>query len=652
MKRIQIESKINNLLHERLFSAVRKMVVQNQKERYINTKEFHESKERGEELNKQYKKWYDSISGFYFSYHSIYALSPLVERELKIREFISEEIYRVKADYIYNDVEFSAYYPTHYNSKMIKEMEDCIQDIKNTPVHIVDKYIQKKDTERSPHPPLTTAKLKYSAFYLFNFEPNYTTKILNYLYNGGLITDPETNGWNIEDSVVEDIITVLHQIYPPNKILQYKRSYSDKSFDRTEKECIRPLNISSNYFPKNLSKNKEFNSIFFENEDDANNAKRLYEFIFYITLSTQMSNSIYDTSTIEIIAKNKVLKEQANIVIDGEENWELLTGNILKKLAQHDESNRRQIVVLPDIPQETELKPIDVYAYSYNSKRPPRYGIGRFVTEILEKYNIGTNKHHDKIIEELISSKAIYQIKNMIHPQEASVIFIQWIKEYLPSFVDLEFLYELEEKIDLVACDEISVDTVLNDINRLIDAAFQASGFSEDNTLPSESKIKLLKSLSTKHGFAIDESTLRSNAKIDIILAKYPTAEPIRVGSCPSCNASVFQKEFLEASGKTVFYFSCEKFSKSGNGCNFSIWDSYIYKFFSNKSMELFTVDERRDVLKKVLSKKKGYLFNGFIAKNKKPYDAKVFMEEYIDRDSNLKKWQMSLKFENKVKKQ
>ncbi|MDQ7060649.1 MAG: hypothetical protein Q9M43_05755 [Sulfurimonas sp.] len=50
--------------------------------------------------NANTKDAYGSISNFFLSYKSILALVPLVEREMKIREFQSEEIVRVKCDYI------------------------------------------------------------------------------------------------------------------------------------------------------------------------------------------------------------------------------------------------------------------------------------------------------------------------------------------------------------------------------------------------------------------------------------------------------------------------------------------------------------------------------------------------------------------------
>ncbi|MFA6195239.1 MAG: DNA topoisomerase [Sulfurimonas sp.] len=648
IEKFEIENKINNLLSEKLFAGIRKIIVKQQKEKFIKTTEYLKSSdiEKRELLNSNYKQWFESLSTFFLSYKTIYALHPIVLREIKIREFASEEVIRVKADYIYDEIEFSAYYPTHYNQSMTKEIEDCISDLKNQKYsHIVDNFISKTDTERTPHEPLTTAELKYSAFYLFGFKPERVTELSKKLFHAKLITNPETNGWLINDAIAEDIITVLNQKYPEEKILQHKRNFTDKIVDRYSQECIRPTMISSKYFPKNIRESFEFKSIKIEVEYEDVDLIKLYEFIFYITLSTQMKNSVYDTSSIEIVVGNKKLKEQANVLIEGEDNWEELTGQIIKRITHNADTNKKQTIVLPEIAPDVILKPLDIYAYSYQSKRPPRYGIGRFVTQVLEKYSIGINKEHDEIIKELIESKAVRLIKTMLHPQENAVMLINWMILHMPLLLDLEYLSELNEKIEMASNNEITISSILDEIDRIINAAFESSGFVFDDEPPSLAKINLLKSVAMKNNLTIDKSVYESSIKIDMILAKYPAAEPIKIGSCPECNSLVYQKEFIKSdTGEIQYYFSCEKYNKH-TGCSFSMWDSYVKKFFSDKALELFTVEERASTLKKILSKKKGYLFNGFIAKNQKPYDARVFTETYEDRDTKQKKWVFALDF-------
>lgn len=651
MTKKQIEKEIDNLIKEKLFGAIKNIIVNKRKETFLKTAEYKTSKNQTELLGQQYKKWFESTNKFYLSLKTIYALHPLVERELKIIDFLSEEIIRVKADYTYNGYDFSAYVPTHYNKDMQKEIQDCISDLKSQNIsHIVDNYIERKDTESSPHEPLTTAQLKYSAYYLFKFEPSHVSMLANKLFNAGLITNPETNGWHIDSEVIENIITILNQKYGEEKVMQHKRKFTDPKIDRESQEAIRPTKIASAFFPKNISNTLEFSNIVFENTRDKNDALKLYEFIFYITLATQMKNSIYDTSKIEIVAGKRKLTEQAYVIIDGQDNWELLVGELVKRISSNESGFEKQIVVLPEIAPNEILKPIDVYAYAYNSKRPPRYGTGRFITQILEKYNIGTNKEQDEIIEELTNSKAVIIIKSMLHPQENSIKLIKWLEEYLPSFLDLEFLEELREKIELIENNELTLQSVLDELSQAIEFALNKSGYIKHDDTPSAHKINLLKAIAIKNNLRLNEDIFKSSTKIDMLLAQYPEIEYKKIGNCPNCNSVVFQKEYINTTtGEINNYFACEKFKRNG-GCNFSLWDSYIYNFFSTKGVELYTVDERAETLTKILSKKKGYFFGGFIAKNKKPYDAKVFMSLNPNKDG-IKQWGFSLHFTNNDKK-
>ena len=652
MQRNDVVKAVNDVLAEKFFFGMKKYIVQKEKERFLKTAEYQMSNNKKHLLDKHYKLWYESVSSFYLSFNAIFALSPLVARELKIREFVSEEVIRVKADYFYNGVEFSAYYPTHYNVSMQKEIDDCISELKNPQLqHIVSAYVRKEDTERSPHEPLTTAELKFGAFYLYGMEPERVSYLSDMLFKAGLITNPETNGWHIEDDFVDEMIAVLIQKYGYEKVLEYKRHFSDKKIDRESSECIRPTKISPEYFPKQLQNNKQFEAIEFEDVKDAEDALRLYGFIFYITLSTQMKNSVYDTSSIEITVGDKSLKEQANLLIKGEENWELLTGALINQISHSESSYKKPTIVLPEIMPETRLEPLDIYAYGYQSKRPPRYGVGRFVTQILEKYGLGSNREQDEIIRELVDSKSVRIVKTMIHPQENAVILISWMSEYLPSLLDFEYLTELNEKIDLVVSGDITLESLTREIERLVEEAFIAANFEYNDEAPSSAKIAHAKRVALKHGVEVPDDALKSSSKVDIFLAQFPTEKPKKIGSCPKCNSVVYQREFTKKeTGEVLYFFSCEEFDKDGDGCTFTIWDNYIHKFFSDKAIELHTVDERANALTKILSKKRGYLFNGFIGKNQKPYDAKVFTSSYKDRKTAKEKWCFDLEFANKRK--
>lgn len=652
MKEKDVLKQIDNILNLRIYPAIKKMSFNTAKERLKKTSDFKNmsSKEQHERLANYYSEYYKSRETFYLSLYSLYALYPLYQRELKIEEFEAGEIYRIKADYSVNGVEFSANYPAAFSANLQQEMNDCIVELKNKKNnHIVDNFTPIKDAPKPPPHPLTNGELKFSGFYLLGFEMQYTVDLAKMLFNANLITDISSQGWFIDDLYAEEMISILNQKFGEERVLQYKRRFHDEKIDRTQ-QAIVPINLSKKYFPLYVKDTKEFQSIDFPNKNIAEDALRLYEFIFYITLSTQMKDSIYDRSKLKIRVGNKTLLQESNVIIEGEENWEEIAGKLIRRLKENSQNGNDEItVLLPELKVGDILNPIDIYSYKFKQKRPPRYGIGRFFIQILEKNDIAKNELQEELLEDMIKSKAIRVVEKIIYPQESLMVLMEWLEKYIPSFVELEFFYELREKIASVCNGDFTLESLLNEINDLVDVGLRASGYQLEDDIPSEQKIKLVKTIALKNGVSINEDILSSNAKCDLFLSKFPEAEEIKVGKCPSCNGTVFQKEWTNEQGTTFVYFACENFnSKAGNRCNFSLWDTHIYKFFSVRAMEFHVVEHRRDALQKVLSKKTGYLFNEFKTKDGKTYPGIVFPEVYYNEKKSKQEWKLSIKFPRK----
>ena len=641
---------INKLLQERLFSAIKKVAISEKKNKFVKSTDYIKATtdEKKQLLNDMYANWNKAIGSFYLTLHDIQSLQVLVEREKEIIEFDPEEVTIIRADYRVREVDFSVSYPVRFTNDMQKEIEDCLEDIKSLKYqHVVDNYKEVKDAERTPHEPLTNAKLKYSAFYLFRYSPTYTTKIATLLHEAGLITNINTSGWEIPYDDVEDIISLLNKKYEERQVLQYKRKQQDDKKIERDGLCIMPKHFDHKYFPKDLIDTDEFRRIKFKDGRESIDAQKLYEFIYYITLSTQMKNSIYDISEVNIVVGQKMLKQKANSVIPGQENWELLTGMMLDKLKDNDNSeNHSPTIVIPDLYQEQILVPNNVYKYKYTSKRPRRYGVGRFITQILEKNGIGDNSIHDEIIDNLVKTKAVIEVRNMLIPQDIAIFAMDWIKEHAPLLIDFEYFKDLNEKIRMVEYGELTKASVIEEIDSLVSAAFTSSVYLEDTAPPSDAKLKLIKAIIAKNNIIPEEGIFQSNVKCDLLIAKYPTMAPIVVAKCPECNANILQKEYINPeSGDSASYFTCEKFKKS-QGCSFSIWDSYINKFFSKKGLELYTVDERREILIKILSRKKGYLISGLLSKAEVRYDARIYASK-VEEEGKPTKWYFKLNFAN-----
>lgn len=642
-----INEELTNFIHSKFFRVIREVIIAQEKKKFQKSTTYMKlsSSEKQDAFNIYYKKWFKSISNFFLSYPSIIALSFLVKREEEIREFESEKNIVVKADYKKDDIDFSAYLPTTYTIDMQQEVEDAINELRSPKYHHrVLNYVEKKDFEKSPPPPLTLAKTKYSAFYLFGFAPDYTTKILRILYNAGLITNYETDGWNISDEAVDDIIVYLSALYDNDKILQYKRTYTDKFADRSY-ECIRPTIFTKEYSPTLIQNSNEFRSIDFS-ICPAKDIFFIYEMIFNFTIATQLKNSIYDMSALEIIVGERILYAKSDCILDNEENWEMLIGKYVKRIESNSIGMERKVSMLPSFTYDEELIPMNIYAYDYNSRRPFRYGIGRFLMQILEKFNIAKNEDQDKIVNELISSGAVEVIGNMLHPQENSMIMIAWLKQYAEILLNMEFYREWQENMKNASDGIIDYQTIIMQFDNIFEAAFNLAGVVYTEKTPSEAKKKLLQKIASKYNLKIDSTVYEDSVQIDKIIAQYPMAEPIKVGNCPKCNHNVYQYEYIK-NDDTKYYFVCENGGKHGK-CSFLIWDFMIEKFFGSRGIPLLSIEDRRETLKKVMSKKRGYLFTDLISKNQKKYDAKIYLEEVEDRDTKKPRWIFSMTFVNK----
>ncbi len=644
MQQQTIVDNINNILYERMFPAIKKMYIQSKLDQYVKSAEFKIASEekRNSLLALKRQTIYKNIESFYITYHSISGMFPVVQTEKRIIDFEKRKKFRIRADYFVDGISFSAFYPTVFEEDMVQETEDILAVLKDGTPHEVQNFKVKKDTERYPPEPLTNATIKNDAFYLYQFSPEYTTKLLTIMYENGFITDPNTNGWNIDDAIIEDIIAVLYTQYDEHLILTHKRKYTDQRVDRSD-EAIRPIYFTDEYYPQNIKNLQEYKDITFDTPDEALDFLKLYRYIFVITLSTQMKNSIYDTSVVDIIVKDIKLRQTANVVIPGQENWEKLAGAMINKIKYNANDHSIRLSILPQLKSEQKLHCLNAERQSFETQRPPRYGVGRYLVQILEKYNIGHNEDHDKIIANLIDSKAITLAGNMIIPTDVAIYAIDWIEAFIPRLLEDTFLPELEEQIEEATTDRLKVNGLYGQFNRLIDDGFEIAGYKEDLSAPSEKKINFVKTIAKKNGLFLDESVFQSNNKLDLIIAKYGVIEEIKIGNCPACNAQVFQKEFTNEENITTYSFKCEKNIKGGT-CNFAISDYAIEKYFAAKAMNLYKVKDRAETLTKILSKKKGYLFTGLKDKNDKDFSAVISMTQYIDKDKK-QKWGFDLEF-------
>jgi len=576
------------------------------------------------------------------------ALHLLCLRERDIEQFVAEKQFKIAVDYVKDGVQFRVMFGTVFSEETKTEMNQVFAYLGNKANHhIVQKYKQ-STKEVAPFPPLITSRLQRGAFYLFNFDPNKTMKLAQKLFEAGLITYIRTDSYNISDDVVYEIIEYLNEHFPEEDVLQHKRVFKSKKEGHDAHEAIRPVYFTEEYTPDTVRQTSHFRDHKLTEEH-----RQVYEYIWYVTMATQMVDSVYDNSELTVQVGENIMRVKANSIattftLEGEEvklyGWEKLQRNYLKTAERdNDEDYKDREVYIPRMTVGDELKFVNIDVVESLSKRPPRYGIGRFIS-VLEDKGIGRPSTFASIYQKLVDTGCVRIIGGqMLQPQKIGFMIDDWIKENCEWMHDINQAKEFEELLDAIESGEVDdINPIVNGYTQLINYLYEKVGFTPDlnkeTNTPSEAQISFYRRIIKQEGMSVDERLLNDREKLSAFLTKYNNDKT--VCKCPVCKTGAIQEKSFTKDGHTFEYYKC-----TNNDCDFTLGDTSIDKFFAQKGIDL-NKEERRTALKNIASKKRGFLFTGFISSAGKKYDAKVKLGKYFNKTRNKEMWTLQLNFD------
>src|SRR3990167_2268175 len=201
------------------------------------------------------------------------ALRLIVDRELEIERFRTQEYWTVEADVSAGSDPFLARLVKHEGKRLTK----------------VDP-VEKKPARRPPPPPFTTSTLQQEASRKLGFSAQRTMQAAQKLYEGvdetgGLITYMRTDGVQTTPEGIAQAREVIAKEFGPAFVPQEPRYYKTKAKNAQEAhEAIRPTNIARH--PDSLRLESDL--------------QRLYELIWKRMVASQMEAARMDRTTVEI----------------------------------------------------------------------------------------------------------------------------------------------------------------------------------------------------------------------------------------------------------------------------------------------------------------------------------------------------------------
>lgn len=375
------------------------------------------------------------------------ALRLIVERELAIEAFISQEYWSVHLDAFKHSHGFSAKL-VQLNHEKVEQFTVINHDQQSQIVgqlllasagKTTVSRVEKKQRSRSPAAPFTTSTLQQEAVRKLGFTTSRAMRIAQQLYEGvdigsgtvGLITYMRTDSFSIAKEAVAQIREYVRKHFEPDYLPKMPMMYKTKSKSAQEAhEAIRPTDIGRS--PKDMRQ--------YLNDEQF----KLYEMIWKRVLACQMAPAKFDAVSVDLSVGS-----DANLFRASGQTL-VFPGFIAVYMEGTDDEEEEAEAKLPHLETGEVLTIEKIYGDQHFTEPPPRYGEASLV-KILEEYGIGRPSTYANIISTLQDREYVLLDKKRFTPTDVGRVVNKFLTEHFTKYVDYDFTANLESALDSVA---------------------------------------------------------------------------------------------------------------------------------------------------------------------------------------------------------
>ncbi|MHB1115966.1 type I DNA topoisomerase [Sideroxydans sp.] len=374
------------------------------------------------------------------------ALRLIVERELEIEKFKSQEYWSVHLDSQKNSIPFKAKLFQYQGNKLEqlsiasqKEYDAIYAKLNDAKLPPKVVRVDKKGKQRNPAAPFTTSTLQQEAVRKLGMTSDRTMRTAQSLYEGvdiggqtiGLITYMRTDSLNLANEAVAEIRDYIKDNFASDYLPAKQPTYKSKSKNAQEAhEAIRPTSIGRS--PDSLRDHLNIDQM------------RLYEMIWKRTLASQMSPARFDTVSVDIrLSSDDTLFRASGQTL-------VFPGFIGVYMEDVDDAEEEDSAKLPPL-AEGDILPVDkLYGEQHFTQPPPRYSEASLV-KTLEEYGIGRPSTYAAIISTLQAREYATLDKKRFMPTDVGRVVIKFLNEHFTRYVDYSFTANLEDELDEIS---------------------------------------------------------------------------------------------------------------------------------------------------------------------------------------------------------
>lgn len=492
------------------------------------------------------------------------AVRLVVQRELDIRKFKSTQHYgaMLKFGEWFAEWDVKTKLSPGDEYFLNKDFAEKVARITRVKVSAFDAT----QAKRSPPAPFITSTLQQAASNKLGFDPDYTMKLAQSLYENGLgtsgaITYMRTDNPNLSDEALGELF-----IEAENRGLTMAdepRRWKAKEGAQEAHEAIRPTHFEISEAG---------------NTDDE---KALYQLIWQRAFASQLEEALYNVRKTTLIG-----------IVDGEQLTFTATGRVLSRKGwlavldadDTDDTEAEALNPVPALEVGQDLTVTEGKLLIKKTKAPARFTQASLIKK-LEEEGIGRPSTYAAILKNISARNYVSEAKRQLYATELGEMLVDsMVGQY--QFIELSFTKEMETICDRVAAGNATYKNTITEFHKLLTAEidqFDGKSVKPANPCPDCGRALIRISNKEKKTFfwgcsgRPECTTTCPDIKGKPVAKRPPLA--LSAHKCPKCDKPLINRKAPAKAGKKAFNFwgcsgfpNCtEKFNDKGGSpdiCN------------------------------------------------------------------------------------
>ncbi|MCH8869468.1 MAG: type I DNA topoisomerase [Chloroflexi bacterium] len=328
--------------------------------------------------------------------------------------------------------------------------------------------VRKRETKSKPSAPFITSTMQQEAWRKLRYTARRTMQVAQQLYEGmeigdeglvGLITYMRTDSTTVAEAAIKETIGYIKSKYGAEYAPGSVRVYTKKVKGAQEAhEAIRPTSVlRAPETVRSYLKNDQF---------------KLYSLVWQRMVASQMSDALFDSTTVEIEASSTKSDTQYQFRARGSVLKFPGFRTVYMESADEPASQDEETPSLPELAKEDVLDCLDLSKEQHFTQPPPRFTEATLIRTMEDK-GIGRPSTYAPIMATILDRDYVLKDQGRFTPTKLGMAVTDLLKQHFPDIMDVGFTAKIEDQLDNVAEGQQEWEPMLKDFYEPFDKSIE-----------------------------------------------------------------------------------------------------------------------------------------------------------------------------------